>query len=343
MSILEYRNRSQQVIIHLLFWFIYLSFFTFLTWVNAKIPYHVIWFRGLVFVPIDIAATYITIYLLLPRFLIKKRYLIFTLCFSALAVCVIFLNQVISYFIYIPLFLKKVSPYGFFHFSLWLNLVSTYAVVILAAGIRIGKLWLKEQQAIARLETAQAESELSLLKYQMNPHFIYNTLNNIDSLIHSDKEKASKSLIRLSEIMRYVAYDSSANTVTIRDEVNYLNSFIELQKLRFGDDLIRVDLSITNPLRRIAPMLFIPLVENAIKHGEKSKTKPAVVISLVAENDITFTVTNTIGSEKINKDKTGGIGLRNLRRRLELIYPGNYSLECGSTDNKTFKARLWIR
>lgn len=343
MFFLDYRNRLHRILVHILFWFAYLSFFTFLNWINTSPPYYLTWFRSLIFLPIDILATYITIYLLLPRLFLKKKYLLFALSFSFLGVVVIFLNQIVNYYIFIPHVLGKTPLHSFFQFSLWYHLVSTYAVVIFAASISISKMWLKEQQSIARLKAERAESELAMLKYQMNPHFIYNTLNNIDTLIQTNPDKASQSLIRLSEIMRYVTYDSDKALVTIQEEINYLKSFIELQKLRFGRDLIHFDVSIDQPGRTIAPMLFIPLVENAIKHGDKTNGIPAINIMLIVNESVLFSVTNFIQRETVSKDKVGGIGLKNLRRRLELIYPDNYSLTCDHTGGKTFTAKLWIK
>jgi len=343
MIFLDYRSRLERILAHILFWFVYLSFFTFLNWINTSPPYYLTWFRSLIFLPIDILATYITIYLLLPRLFLRKRYLLFALFFSLLGVVVIFLNQIVSYYIYIPHVLGKTPIYSFFHFSLWYHLVSTYAVVIFAASISISKMWLKEQQSIAKLKAERAESELAMLKYQMNPHFIYNTLNNIDTLIHTNPDKASQSLIRLSEIMRYITYDSDKSLVTVQEEINYLKSFIALQQLRFGSDLIHFDVSVEQPGRTIAPMLFIPLVENAIKHGDKTNEIPAITIMLVVKESVLFTVTNFIQRGAVSKDKVGGIGLKNLRRRLELIYPGNYSLTCDHANGKTFTAKLWIK
>jgi two-component system, LytTR family, sensor kinase len=344
MFFLEYRSRGHRILVHILFWIIYFSLFAALTAINSKHGYFVIWFRGLVFLPVDIITTYITIYLLLPHFLLKKRYLIFAFLFSVLGFTTIFLNQVVSYYIYIPLFANHIPRGNFFYFSLWINLVSTYMVVIFAAGIKIAKMWLKEEKDKARLEASQAKSELALLKYQINPHFIFNTLNNIDTLIHTDGGKASESIMKLSEIMRYVTYESETDRVPIEQEISYLQSFLDLQQLRFGRNLIKMEMDVRTPGRMVAPMLFIPLVENAIKHGDKTSHNPAVLIKLVVDASIDFSVGNYLSPAPVNKDKVGGIGLKNLRRRLDLIYPGTYHLECAVNKDKMFySAKLWIK
>jgi two-component system, LytTR family, sensor kinase len=134
MFFLEYRSKWHRVLVHAIFWIIYVSFFSALTWINAELPYYVLWVRAWIFIPIDVLSTYFTIYYLLPFFFLKKRYLSFTLMFTLLAFAVIFMNQIVSYYIYIPIFMKDWPRKGFFYFSFWYNLVSTYTVVIFAAG-----------------------------------------------------------------------------------------------------------------------------------------------------------------------------------------------------------------
>ncbi|MFO7722941.1 MAG: histidine kinase [Bacteroidales bacterium] len=342
MFFLEYRNRAHRILVHVIFWIIYATFFSALTWINGKQPFHVLWLRAWIFIPIDVFATYCTIYYLIPVFLMKRRYLWFVAMFTLLAFVVIFMNQAVSYYIYIPIFMKEWVRKGFFYFSFWHYLVSTYAVVIFAAGVKISKLWLKEQKAKAQLEANQAQSELALLKYQLNPHFIFNTLNNIDTLIHDQPEQASRCLMKLSEIMRYVAYESEAEKVPLEKEVSYLQSFIDLQQLRFGKRTISFEVDIRNTGRSIAPMLFIPLVENAIKHGDKHEPLPSVKIKLVVDGPIDFIVENRVPEMMTSKDKVGGIGLKNLRRRLDLIYPGQHDLE-NRVEGNRYIAHLWIK
>jgi two-component system, LytTR family, sensor kinase len=342
MFFLEYRSKWHRILVHVIFWLVYVSFFTTLSWINGKQPYHVLWLRAWIFIPVDIIATYCTIYFLLPVFLLKRRYLWFVISFTVLAFAVIFLNQIISYYIYIPIFMKEWVRKGFFYFSFWYYLVSTYAVVIFAAGVKISKMWLQEQKAKAQLEANQARSEIALLKYQLNPHFIFNTLNNIDTLIQDHPEQASRCLMKLSEIMRYVAYESKAEKVPLEQEVSYLRSFIDLQQLRFGKKTINLEVDIRATGRFIAPMLFIPLVENAIKHGDKQEPLPSVKIRLAVDSSIDFLVENRIPDKTTSKDKVGGIGLKNLRRRLDLIYPGQYNLDNWLEGNR-YIAHLWIK
>lgn len=344
MFFLEYKSKLHRITVHVLFWMAYISFFSALVSINSGLSFGTIWGRTLFYIPVDILATYITLYVLIPQLFMRRRYLFFTLFFASMGFATIFLTQLIRYYIYIPIFAADYVRGNFFHFDWYTYLVSTYTVVTLAAGIKIAKLWLKQKKDIAELQAARAHSEIALLKYQINPHFIFNTLNNIDALIHKDPDKASACIMKLSSIMRYVTYESENELVPLQQEIAYLKSFIDLQQLRFGQEIITFKTNVQNNGKSLAPMLLIPLVENAIKHGNKNPGTPAIQVKLYANEHFEFTVTNAINTDLVNHDKTGGIGLKNLKRRLELIYPNNFQLECHTDfEKKQYFTRLWIR
>jgi ligand-binding sensor domain-containing protein len=180
-------------------------------------------------------------------------------------------------------------------------------------------------------------SEIALLRSQVNPHFLFNTLNNIYSLVYQKSDDAPTAVMKLSEIMRYMLYDANTDKVPLEKEINYLKSFIELQVLRLKNRDC-VDFTVTGTIygKTIAPMLFIPFVENAFKHGNKRSENPCIIINLaINENHILFDIENQYQkNDPINKDKTGGIGLANVRRRLELLHPGTHKLEIENLDGK---------
>ncbi len=154
-------------------------------------------------------------------------------------------------------------------------------------------------------------------------------------------QKASQSIIQISDIMPYVTYEATADFVPVEKEINYLNGFIELQKLLFGENFIRLDIQADQVGKMIAPMLFIPLDENAIKHGDKKNNMPAVQIETTIDSDIHYKVMNPVSMIPVHKDMCGGLGLKNLKCRLELIYPGRHILNTNIIDHK-FIAELWI-
>ncbi|RLD70639.1 MAG: histidine kinase [Bacteroidetes bacterium] len=224
------------------------------------------------------------------------------------------------------------------------SFVNIYTVVGFFASIKLLKYWYHNQQLKSELENKNKTSELALLKSQVNPHFLFNTLNNIDSLVAIDQEKASDAIIKLSDIMRYMLYDTATDKVFLEKEINYLQSYIALQGLRFQNpEVVQFNISGSCSNFHIAPMLLIPFVENAFKHGKKTMNG-AIIISLVCVPEkLVFTVSNKYDVPMLQqKDKTKGIGLSNVKRRLDLLYPDKYVLDINGDDGK-YEVKLQIR
>jgi hypothetical protein len=193
--------------------------------------------------------------------------------------------------------------------------------------------WFKERKYRFELTREKQKSEIDLLKSQMNPHFLMNTLNNLYSLVYQGSAQASDAVLKLSDIMRYMLYDTKADLVPLENEVKYLQSYIELQLLRLKNQDL-VDLNISGDLggRKIAPVILIPFVENAFKHGNKYLPGMGISIELAAEEEkIVFDVRNIKAQKDIQKDSGTGVGLVNIRKRLELQYPGKHILEIEDT------------
>jgi two-component system, LytTR family, sensor kinase len=204
--------------------------------------------------------------------------------------------------------------------------------------------WFESQKLKAELINQTKTSELALLKSQINPHFLFNTLNNIYSLVYKKSDDAPEALMKLSSLMRYTLYDSNADKVPLSKEVEYLKSFIELQQLRFKpDNFTKFDILGNIEGFTIAPMIFIPFVENAFKHGSKKVDSPGIIITLAVDNKKTiFEVMNYVVTEEtINKDTAGGIGLQNVKRRLELLYKDKYKITITQPENQ-FNVKLEI-
>jgi two-component system, LytTR family, sensor kinase len=186
------------------------------------------------------------------------------------------------------------------------------------------------------LLTEKLNAEQAFLKNQLNPHFLFNTLNNIYSLTLNKSEKAPEAVLKLSELMRYMLYESNIEKVNLATEVKYLENFIELQKYRYaGKTYINFEVVGNLNQYKIAPLLLISFVENAFKHGEVNiEDKPLNISLLINENNLNFTVKNYKKDQY--KDELGGIGLENVKRRLQLIYPNNHSLEVKETADTYF-------
>lgn len=189
---------------------------------------------------------------------------------------------------------------------------------------------LKEKEIIKEAENERLKSELSFLRSQISPHFMFNVLNSVVSLSRRKPEMVEPVVIKLSELMRYMIYETTDSKVPLQKEALYLESYIELQKIRFGNDIqINYQVEQIDSTCSIEPMLLIPFVENAFKHGVGMIENPSIDILLKYENNkIIFTVQNKVNplSKLEKKDESSGIGLANVRRRLELLHPNNYSL-----------------
>ena len=203
-------------------------------------------------------------------------------------------------------------------------------VLGISTSIALVQKWQTDATLRAALEQAKTTSELSFLKAQINPHFFFNTLNNIYALTLIDVETAREALHRLSRMMRYVLYETQAGTTLLSKELAFLSDYIQLMQLRLTDK-VTVSLTAPDPLhdRPIAPMLLLPFVENAFKHGVSALHPSRIAINVQQQqNRLLLDVCNTVFAEKAPSLEAGnGIGLTNTRRRLDLLYPGQYALQ----------------
>jgi two-component system, LytTR family, sensor kinase len=220
----------------------------------------------------------------------------------------------------------------------------TYIVTIIFAAFgsffRILENWIISE----KLAKQNLQSELALLKNQINPHFLFNTLNNIDSLIKSNVDKASETLVKLSEILRYMIYDTNIDKTLLSNELKQIESYVDLQKIQFSNkELVSVSIQGNPDKILIAPMLFIPFVENAFKHCNNKNIQNAIKIYFSIDNrTVNFECVNIFDkSRKITKDNASGVGLSIIKRRIELIYPDKHFLSI-TDDHDTFKVTLSI-
>ncbi len=225
----------------------------------------------------------------------------------------------------------------------WNNLRLVVITGIYAILIRFMINAFETQKLKSELINHKQAGELALLKLQINPHFLFNTLNSIYSLVYHKSDKAPEAVMKFSSIMRYVLFEITADKVPLEKEIEYLRSFIELQALRFKQPgFVSMEADGNAEGIHIAPMLLIPFVENAFKHGSKSHT-PGILIRLHAGNgSVRFEITNYIRkTQPVTEKEYSGLGLSNIRRRLELIYPDAHQLNI-SEENEQFKVILII-
>jgi len=271
---------------------------------------------------------YLAYFILVPWIMSRKRLvsiilvsLLWLICLTTLRSGINYIAmEVLNFWAKFPFSMEKQLTLGVFN-----AIVYSFNAILIYFSIE----WYKERQYRSELVKEKQKSEIDLLKSQMNPHFLMNTLNNLYSLVYQGSSQASDAVLKLSDIMRYMLYDTSTDVVPLENEVRYLKSFIDLEMLRFGNQEL-VDFEVNGDIsgKLIAPMVLIPFVENAFKHGNKFLPGMGIRVKLdVIKDDIIFEVMNFKASKDINKDQGTGIGLQNIRKRLELQYPGRHSLE----------------
>lgn len=271
---------------------------------------------------------YANLYLLVPRFLLKNR-------FGSYIGAAILMNLVVITFLSITqgalfeVILPVRNPDGFATFINTFSGILTLGFVTAgSAAISLFTHWLRYNLRIDELESTTLQSELTFLKNQINPHFLFNMLNNANVLIKRNPEEASKVLFKLEDLLRYQINDSSRERVSLASDIRFLNDYLNLEKIR--RDNFRFTMEQEGDIESIwiQPLLFIPFVENAVKHSFDSEHPSSVCVSFkVDDNRLEFHCENSKPSVAVSKGKVGGIGLANIQRRLGLLYPGCYQLE----------------
>lgn len=268
-------------------------------------------------------------YYVQPLFLDTKRYVAYFLVSVASSVAMTLVFIIIFWLAY-PSF-QEYALEKFFA-----GIVGSFLISQCGSLLRGFISWNQNLQNKTALENQSLRNELAMLKAQLSPHFLFNTLNNIDSLIYKSQDEASAMLIKLSGLLRYMLYESESKEVPINKEIEYIQQLIGLQQLRFEKENF-IDLQINNscPELKIAPLLFLPFIENAFKFVSNPSEMPAISIKLTVESNLVrLTCHNYFVSKvKNSNQEQGGIGLANARRRLELLYPDCFDLQVSMIDN----------
>ncbi|MBF8964133.1 histidine kinase [Pontibacter sp. FD36] len=334
-SLPDVRNITQnRLLLHLLFWAVYVCFFGLL-YGSYIDDYYNAFMIELIELPFKMLLVYFNMYFLMPQYLLQKRYLEFFVYLLLMMGAIGILMQ----FVLMPLLIHPlICPTTCTNDNLTLyrfvrNTVNLGYLVSISATIYLLKNWYRDQQATQSLAQDKLEAELKFLKGQIHPHFLFNTLNSLYSLTLRKSENAPEVVLKLSGLMDYMLYDAAAAKVPLEKELNYIQNYIALERIRYGD---RVDITYSESGgiagKQIAPMMLLPFVENAFKHGVSTETENAWIrIDVkVQGNTLAVLVENCKCGEKAsesNRDFASGIGLKNVRRRLELLYENRYSLE----------------
>lgn len=272
---------------------------------------------------------YFNMYVLTPKLLFKGKYI----WFITLVIVILVLFFLLSLYIEAVLDPYLITPINREEKDVVKDIFSfifIFCIVIAAStAVKLFQRWISDSYRIMELEKQRLRSELNQLKSQVNPHFLFNTLNNIHTLTRKDPQKASDILLKLSDLLRYQLYDSTQDHIMLGPDIIFLENFLNLEKIR--RDHFSFDISIEGDVARIAipPFLFIPFVENAVKHSVDSFNSSRVQIDFkITDKQLLFTCVNSRpDTVQVPARQAGGIGLINIQRRLQLLYPEAYSLQ----------------
>lgn len=342
-------KRGKTLPFHLLFWvavwFFYVYFFSY----NSSDEVYVTWFSSAL-LPVTMVTTYTTIFLLIPKYLMKKKhgkfalYSFYLLIFTSYEIVLI----IYACLIFILKFNVTIMPPMSKNFTFVLILV--YLISGLVASINIvsrnsktSTLNKELENKILNTQLQMKEQELIYLKKQIQPHFLFNTLNTIYGFALKQSTQTPDIILKLSNLLDYILYQVNKPVVSLKDEIEHIKEYIELEEIRFSD-VLEVSFITQNISKdaEIAPMMLIPFVENAFKHGVVNRSKLRVFISIKMEdNTLYFKVENSFKPD-VQKPPKGGLGIENIKKRLELNYKGAYHLD-QFTENAMYTTILTIQ
>ncbi|TKG96052.1 GHKL domain-containing protein [Puteibacter caeruleilacunae] len=344
---------KHHVIGHVIFWFTSIAFMLFQFYIigDHKLSVSFDIFVKVLVHNIGFAiAVYVNLYYLFPKFLKQKLYLeYFMLLLLTIALGALF----IEFMFIFPLnhMFRTGGDYDYFNLTIFTQyFFSTSGYVAITFVMKVVNEWIELQNVnmkLKEIEKQKLKAELDTLKAQINPHFFFNSLNNIYALALENSNKTPDLILKLSDLMRHVLYDSMENYILLDKEVQFIENYIDLQRIRVHDQSsIRFSCDDNWPEQRVAPLIFQPFIENAFKHGLKNISDDAhILINFTIEQQdfIKFEVTNKYDSSQERDENRKGIGIENVRKRLQMLYPKDeHDLSITQTED-TFSVRLLLK
>lgn len=331
----------ERVVRHIIYWLVWLVFFsTVKAILFEETFFHEAWLQ-LYFILPKCLVTYYTIYWLIPTFFLKQQRAQFLFHFLG----IVTIGGVIMWVIEVPYCYNSTLLENFLSIKILLKFADLIYVAAIPTAIKLAQESFKQQQIAQKIKEQASNSELQLLKNQLHPHFLFNTLNNLYSLVLYNDKAASKVVLRLSDLLSYMLYDCNVEKISLQKEVELVNNYIALEEIRFNHRFT-IDTHFDEQVKKykIAPLLLLPFVENAFKHGVASNDQSAwIKISLqIQENQLYYEVENSLPIYDKKDERpalNSGIGLNNIRKRLAMLYPKH---NLNITHNGTYKAALQI-
>lgn len=283
-----------------------------------------------------IGMIYLLLLVLIPKLLFRSRVFLFAICFFILISMIYFIAWYVD-LIYLRPFDGNIAT-NFQHVDLsfiaYIQLCGIATVLLgSVVGMAIFKKWINDVQRMNELQSINMKTELDQLKSQVNPHFLFNTLNNLLVLTKTDPEKASTVLLGLSDLLRYQLYDSTRDKILLAKDIAFITNFLSLEKIRKNDFSFTIDTQGNMESQMLPPFLFIPFVENAVKHGASTVGHSYLNLNFsIKDKQLHFRSENS--KPPVKQQLIGGLGLSNIKRRLELLYPGTHTLDITDSTDK---------
>lgn len=336
-------KNNRMVLYHVAAWLLFIAYSFGGIYLEKPQQQEAIMWLQLSFIVCMVVEFYYCYLLVYPLFLNRERILFLVVAWAGAPLLFIVCRYLLEENLY-PLLLgfQNYSAGTSFIYILTDNLYYALPMMVLSVVVWSVQEAFRKEKENKLLRQEKTQAELAFLKFQVNPHFLYNTLNYIYALAYPVSEQLAGAILKLSDMMRYMLHDSPDGKVELQKEVDYLHSFIDIFRLRFEDRFF-VDFTVAGDVSkvRIASLVLIPFVENAFKHGLVSDpAHPVSIVLKVTENTVSFQVCNKISNQQ--KDHSTGIGLVNIKRRLALIYPGQHELTVQNT-GEVYEAHLELR
>jgi hypothetical protein len=327
-------------IAHVCFWVIILAFYVLFFGRKSDNYSLTLFFVGLL-MPITIGTTYFVNYALIPRYLMKERYASFGLYFTYTLLGSLFLETIIAMITFIVMAkvsIKNMSPASI---DIVFLLTSLLMVIFFASGVKMLLHWKKSREDFEKLMREKVETELKFLKTQLNPHFLFNTLNNLYYLATVKSDKAPQAILALSKVLDYVLKEGKSTFVSLERELKHLENYVALELLRY-EDRVDLNIDISGPVEKhsIGPMILITLMENAFKHGVMPVSGKSWIKLSINCDDTKVKI--TINNARKKSSNGHGIGLENLSNQLEHLYGDKFQLLLSTDQADAFEVSLTL-
>jgi hypothetical protein len=343
MGLISKYNKTMKVSIHVITWVVLFTFPIFIRLGRTQ-DYPDLFVHAWIPLVEYMILFYLNYFLLTHKLLFRKKYAWYILVNVLVIVFFVWLiGEGHAYLRQMDMDGRHKPPHGFGDFPhppvitfILADLVSFCIPIAFSIAMRATEYWIKTESEKKEIENKNLESELQHLRYQLQPHFFFNSLNNIYSLVEQSPSKAQEAIHSLSKLMRYLLYDVGKDKIELTQEIDFLKKYIQLMELRHNDKTIAhfVFPDTKNTVYYVAPLLFIPMIENAYKHGISATQASDISFEMTITGNELFFISKNTNFPKTRSDKSGsGIGLNNLKKRLELIYPDKYELKMGVTNN----------